>query len=52
MLSQVTGTWLADLDGVVLCVASLLSQVLLVERSALRVGSVANLSKDTLRLGL
>lgn len=50
MLAEVTGSGLADLDGVVLCLAAL--HVLLVERAALGVGSVADLSEDALGLGL
>lgn len=50
VLAEVTGGGLADLNGVVLCLAAL--HVLLVERAALRVGSVADLSEDALGLGL
>lgn len=52
MLAQVTSSWLTDLDSVVLCVASLLGQVLFVERSALGVCGVVDLREDTLLLWL
>lgn len=51
LLADVPVGWLADFNGVVLCVAALLGQVLLVEGTALGVWRVADLRKWTLCLG-
>jgi len=42
VLAQVTSGWLSDFD-IVLCVASLLRQILLVQRATPRAGGVADL---------
>lgn len=51
LLADVPVGWLADFNGVVLCVAALLGQVLLVEGTALGVWGVADLRQWTLGLG-